>query len=113
MFDNELPEFRKTKHEYAMKFINSVLMGMGGASLVRLESFEDYHFRAIFKRSYFQLAEDADEPSKSQWNTLKKKMKRRNHSVFIFREYGTMACDQKTTSSQETCFYIDFGFLYD
>lgn len=113
MFDNELPEFRSTKYEYAMKFINNVLMGAGGISMVRLESFEDNHFRAIFKRSYFQLAEGVDEPSKSQWNTLKKKMKRRNHSVFIFRNYGSIACGGKSTDSDEICYYIDFGFLYD
>ena len=114
MYD-ELPEFRKTKHEYAMKFINSVLMGPGGASMVRLEAFEDYHFRAIFKLSYFQLGQEADMPSKSQWNTLKKKMKRRNHSVFVFREYGVITCEESKPESAKngSCLYIDFGFMYD
>lgn len=111
--NSELPEFRKTQYTYAMKFINSVLSGAGGASLIRLESFEDNHFRAIFTPRYFQLAPDSSQPSKSQWNTLKKKMKRRNHSVFIFREYGAIDCQTKNRKTNDKCLYIDFGFLYD
>jgi hypothetical protein len=110
---NELPEFRKTKYSYAMTYINGVLMGGDGASLVKLEEFDDHHFRVIFKISYFQLAEDVDMPSKSQWNTFKKKMKRRNHSVFVFREYGVIDCDQAGKNTQQPCLYIDFGFMYD
>lgn len=111
--NNDLPEFRKTKYSYAMTYINGVLMGGDGASLVRLEEFDDKHFRAVFKVSYFQLAEDADLPSKSQWNTFKKKMKRRNHSVFVFREYGSIDCGKTNTTVQQACLYIDFGFMYD
>lgn len=110
---NELPEFRKTKYNYAMTFINSVLMGGDGASLVSLEEFDDFHFRVVFKISYFQLADGIDEPSKSQWNTFKKKMKRRNHSVFVFREYGVIDCGKTNKPINEPCVYIDFGFLYD
>lgn len=113
MDDHALPEFRKTKYEYAMKFVNSVFMGAGGASLVRLETFEDNHFRAIFRPSYFQTSEDTTIPSKSQWNTLKKKMKRRNHAIFIFRKYGTINCGGSKPSATETCLYMDFAFLYD
>ena len=110
---NDLPEFRKTKHAYAMTYINGVLMGGDGISLVKLEEFEDNHFRAIFKVAYFQLPEGVDMPSKSQWNTFKKKMKRRNHSVFVFREYGVTDCGKTDKTGQEPCLYIDFGFLYD
>ena len=106
----DLPDFRKVKRSYAAAFINGVLLGAGGASLVRLIPFEDNHFRAIFKASYFQLAAGVDAPSKSQWNTLKKKMKRRDRLVFVYREYGQAACDESAASG---CLYVDFGFLYD
>lgn len=107
---SDLPDFRRVKKTYAAALMNSVLLGAGGPSLVRLIEFEDHHFRAIFKPSYFQLAEGADSPSKSQWNTLKKKMKRRNRSVFIYREYGQIACHD--SASRQACLYLDFGFLY-
>ena len=110
---SELPDFRKVKRSYAAALINSVLSGAGGPSLVRLIEFEDHHFRAVFKPSYFQLAEGADSPSKSQWNTLKKKLKRRNRSVFIYRQYGQTACpDSKSGKAGQACLYLDFGFLY-
>ena len=58
MYNDELPEFRAVKESYAQQFINGVLIGVGGASLVKLISFDDNHFRvAVFKMSYFQLAE--------------------------------------------------------
>jgi len=112
MYGDDLPEFKKVKTSYAQQFINGVLVGAGGGSLIKLEVFEDNHFRAIFKQSYFQLAKDNDMPSKSQWNTLKKKIKRRNHSVFVFREYGQIACGEEMPDSV-VCLYLDFGFLYE
>ena len=109
---NDLPEFRKTKYSYAMTYINGVLSGTGGASLIRLEEFDDHHFRVIFDLNYFQLADGAEMPSKSQWNTLKKKMKRRNRSIFVFREYGAINCPENVKNSEQVCLYIDFGFMY-
>ena len=110
---SDLPDFRKMKPHYVAALMNSVLSGGGGASLVRLIEFEDHHFRAVFKPSYFQLAEGADLPSKSQWNTLKKKMKRRNRLVFIYREYGQISChDSHSGKAEQACLYLDFGFLY-
>lgn len=106
---SELPDFRKVKRSYAAAFINGILLGAGGASLVRLIAFDDNHFRAVFKPSYFQLAADADSPSKSQWNTLKKKMKRRDRSVFVYRQYGRTACHD--SQAAPACLYLDFGFM--
>ena len=111
MYDDELPEFKKMKMPFVTKFINGALVGASGASFVSLEEFDDNHFRVIFKTSYFQLAEGNEEPSKSQWNTLKKKIKRRDRSVFIFREYGQIECVQSSSKS-DRCFYLDFGFMY-
>jgi hypothetical protein len=105
MYDDELPEFKKMKMPRVTTFIHGALAG----NMVRLEEFDDHHFRVTFKASYFQLADGTDEPSKSQWNTLKKKIKRRDRSVFIFREYGQIACDD---AGSEPCLYLDFGFLY-
>ena len=110
MYNDELPEFRKMKKAYVTKLINSILIGAGGASLVRMNDYDDNHFRVIFKISYFQLTDGNDMPSKSQWNTLKKKMKRRDRSIFIFREYGSIECEG--ASEGNTCLYLDFGFLY-
>ena len=106
------PEFRKVNRQYAWSFINGALTGPQGVSLVRLIERRDHHFRAVFKRSYFQLNEGAAAPSKSQWNTLKKRLKRRNRLVFIFREYGACDCDGGARDRSEgACFYLDFGFL--
>ena len=104
----ELPAFRKVKKSYAAAFINGVLSSPRGASLLRLIEFDDHHFRAVFKASYFQLAEGASAPSKSQWNTLRKKIKRRNRRVFVYRESGAIACDD---APEGGCLYLDFGFF--
>lgn len=111
MYDDELPEFKKVKKSFVTQFINGALVGAGGASLVSLEEFDDNHYRVIFKLSYFQLAEGTDSPSKSQWNTLKKKIKRRDRAVFIFREYGQIECGDAVAKT-EKCLYLDFGFMY-
>jgi len=112
MYNEELPEFKPVKEAYVRQFIHGVLVGVGGASLVKLTSYDDNHFRAVFKMSYFQLAEGSEMPSKSQWNTLKKKIKRRNHSVFIFRDYGQINCSEDDIAELSQCLYLDFGFLY-
>jgi hypothetical protein len=66
----------------------------------RLETFDDGHYRAIFSLEYFRKT---DEPTKSQWNSLKKKMKRHDKQVFIFKEHGLF--------TGENAGYIDFGFF--
>ncbi len=106
----ELPPFRKVNRGYASRIIHSVLTGARGPALLRLIEYDDHHFRAIFAASYFQLAADRSAPSKSQWNTLKKKLKRRNRSIFVFRRYGEIDCSQVKLKGQ-VCLYLDFGFL--
>ena len=66
----------------------------------RLETFADGHYRAIFSPAYFRRAAD---PTKSQWNNLKKKLKRHDKQVFVFKECGLIA--------EENTGYIDFGFF--
>ena len=108
----DLPQFRKVKRSYAASFIHQALSGPRGAALLQLIEFDDHHFRAVFDLSYFQLAEGKRMPSKSQWNSLKKRLKRRDRSIFIFREYGVIDCEAHGKRlAAKTCLYLDFGFL--
>jgi hypothetical protein len=70
--------------------------------LVRIEAFDAGYFRAVFEKSYFILPEGVSVPSKSQWNTLKKRAKRIDNLVFILKEYG---------ETQDGFYYLDFGFF--
>ena len=111
---SDLPEFRKVKRRYAASIFHSALSGPQGSALLQLLEFDDHHFRAVFDLSYFQLVEGNTMPSKSQWNSLKKRLKRRDRTIFIFRQYGPIDCKaQGKTLSADICLYIDFGFLWD
>ncbi len=109
---NELPAFRKVRRRYAASIVHNALSGPKGSALLQLIEYDDHHFRALFDLAYFQLAPGSSLPSKSQWNTLKKKLKRRERSIFIFREYGTIDCRERNiTPAAGACLYLDFGFL--
>ena len=111
---NDLPPFQRVKRAYAASIVHGVLSGPGGSALLRLQDYADGHFRAIFSIRYFQLPEGQEAPSKSQWNTLKKRLKRRDRRIFVFRAYGEIDCRQvKRRRKGETCLYLDFGFLPD
>ncbi len=108
----ELPTFRRVKKTYAATVIHGVLSGPRGSALLELIEYDDHHYRAIFAASYFQMALGKDIPSKSQWNTLKKKLKRRNRSIFVFREHGQIDCASVGAAQPERiCLFLDFGFL--
>lgn len=113
---NELPEFRKMKHAVVTTYIHRILSGASGTTFLKLIEFEDHHYRVVFKSNYFALQGDAADATKSQWNTLKKKMKRQDKSVFIFKEHGKIKCedvlDNSTAERNYDCLYIDFGYLY-
>ncbi|MGB1288962.1 MAG: hypothetical protein ACPG7F_20680 [Aggregatilineales bacterium] len=116
MYDDELPDFEKRKTFKVMPYMTKVLAGGGDASaLLKLIDYEDGHFRAIFKSTYFVLQGDATEASKSQWSTLKKKMKRHDSQVFIFKEHGSLDCSTVNApgamSDKFECYYLDFGFF--
>lgn len=111
---NDLPQFRKVKRSYAASIVHGALSGPRGAALLQLVEFNDHHFRAVFDLKHFQLAEGNSLPSKSQWNSLKKRLKRRDRSIFIFREYGQIDCAGHGKRLAATaCLYIDFGFLHN
>jgi hypothetical protein len=105
---SELPEFRHVKRAYAARLIHSVLTHERGSALLELVAYDDHHFRVIFASSYFQLAEGNEAPSKSQWNTLKKKLKRRDRTIFVFRAHGLL---DNTDAGNEGKYFLDFGFM--
>lgn len=114
--NDELPEFEKRKPHLVMPYITKIFRGdAGGSYLLKLISYEDGHYRAVFKSTYFELQPEATEPTKSQWTTLKKKMKRHNKRVFIFKQHGEMDCQTIATNAAANagyrCLYVDFGFM--
>ncbi len=115
-----LPQFQPQPREAVLAFVHAVFTHPGqtaaSSAVHRLVAYPDGHYRVIFRRSYFILPPGQPEPSKSQWNTLKKKMKRRHPRVFIFKEHGEIACgpaDHATSDAapDSICCYLDFGFL--
>ena len=105
---SEVPEFRAVKRAYAARLIHSALTNERGAALLELVEHDDRHFRAVFAASYFQPSAGRESPSKSQWSTLKKKLKRRDRSIFIFREHGKLAA---ASADKSVRYYLDFGFM--
>jgi hypothetical protein len=99
----DLPEFEKRPQYQVLPYVKEVFT----KNFARLIEYDDGHYRVIFKSSYFVLPEGAEEPSKSQWGTLKKKMKRHHKGVFIFKETGKADCE----GGQGDCYYLDFGFF--
>jgi len=105
-----LPEFRPRPRERVQRFAQDVLTDYQDPPVSHfreLVSYPDGHFRVMFDPGYFVLLAEQAAPSKSQWNNLKKKFKRHDPLVFIFKDHGEVTCGE----AKATCFYIDFGFL--
>lgn len=99
-----LPTFVQHHHDYVATFITGVLMhpDKDDSYFIDLVEYDDHHFRVIFSTDYFHRDEGHQgEPTKSQWNTLKKKLKRHNRSVFVLKEHGLLG--EKA--------YLEFGFV--
>lgn len=105
---SELPTFRRVKRAYAARLVHSALTNERGSALLELIEYDDRHFRVVFAASYFQPATSQDGPSKSQWNTLKKKLKRRDRTVFVFRDHGKLEAAAAGTTVK---YFLDFGFM--
>ena len=102
---NDLPEFdRSRKHHVVQGYIRRVFSQGSDTALRDLITYDDGHYRATFSPDYFVIQEGKTDPSKSQWNTLKKRMKRIDRQVFIFRNHG---------KTKDGLYYIDFGFFLD
>ena len=114
--NNDLPNLQKRPMHRVLPLITKVLSRPGGGNiLIRLVDYGDGHYRAIFDMRYFDLNEGADRPSRSQWTTLKKRFKRHNSDMFIFKETGYVDCSTVSTKQpirpDTVCCYIDFGFF--
>jgi hypothetical protein len=110
-----LPEFKRVPRHRVMPFVTGVFSrpGTSGSQLAQLVEFEDGHFRAIFHAAYFDLGE-GQEPTSSQWSSLKKRLKRHGKAVFVAKQVGRNRCPSGAPSKDPRCYYIDFGFfLYD
>lgn len=108
MQDN-LPELEKRPKSRVMPLVQNAF---GVEHVARLDDDGQGKFRVLLKRSVCQLAEGTNEPSKSQWGTLKKRLKRRDHRVFIFKQHGLL--EEGEGSNSRTYYYLDFGFFrYD
>lgn len=115
-----LPQFHPQRREDVLAFLNAIFIHPGettaSSAVQRLLAYPDGHYRVIFRRSYFILPAGQTEPSKSQWNTLKKKMKRHHPRVFIFKEHGGTCCGaadnaDDAAAPDANCYYLDFGFF--
>lgn len=105
---SEIPNFRRVKRAYAARLIHSALTNERGSALLEIIEYDDRHFRAVFSASYFQPTAGHEGPSKSQWNTLKKKLKRRDRSIFVFRAHGLLGGQRLGAGSK---YFLDFGFM--
>lgn len=107
----DLPKFHRRPREAVLAYLDDVLTNpradRPGSALVMLEAFDDGHYRAVFHLDYFVVAEGRAEPSRSQWSTLKKKMKRHHPGVFVFKEHGIIPAE----GDADPLGYVDFGFF--
>lgn len=106
-----LPKFIKRPFDKVHHFIATILTNKlvhDKTSLVELRLMADKHYRAIFHPSYFVLQDEHTEPTKSQWTTLKKRMKRVDPLVFVFKNHGEMPTADDPTGKY---YFIDFGFM--
>jgi hypothetical protein len=69
-----------------------------------LTAYKDGHFRLAFILDYFGKVET---PTKSQWKSLKKKLKRHDKRIFVLKEHGVITCN----SPIERCGYVEFGYF--
>ena len=104
----DLPRFKAHKYADVVQLMKAVFTHQNEPEhtyFVQLITEEDGHYRAVFRLSYFST----QTPSKSQWNSLKKKLKRHHPAIFVFKDYGTLPCQ----GDADTCGYLDFGFFAD
>ncbi len=102
-----LPNFIPQDRHYVEELLGRILSHTNDDDetfLIELIQYEDHHFRVIFSTEYFQRDTPKNEllsPTKSQWNTLKKKLKRHDRRIFVFKEHGLIGQHA----------FLDFGFL--
>jgi hypothetical protein len=101
----ELPEFKTQRREFVTEFLRQVFThpNQDRSHFVRLVEYPDGHYSAVFSLSYFA---SGDEPTKSQWNSVKKKLKRHDKRIFVFKDHSVIDCD-----ASARCGSLDFGFF--
>lgn|SRR5690606_20929782 len=99
-----LPQFAPRNYASILEFAQIIFTNHQSDEiwLHELIAYKDHHYRAIFKPQYFILPSPTAEPSKSQWNSLKKKFKRHDRQAFVFKDYG---------KTETHLYYIEFGFF--
>jgi hypothetical protein len=105
-----LPKFRTHRLEYVETFMRDMLTSHVSpqSHLRRVIAYDDGHYRALFDPAFFTLAEGAAEPTRSQWNSLKKKIKRHDPHVFIFKEHGSVT---GVEGIEGPVYFLDFGYF--
>ncbi len=105
----ELPRFAPRQYEHVLSLMGHVLT-REHPYLVDLIAYPDGHYRAVFDAAYFRLEEGQTQPSRSQWSTFKKHLKRHDPLLFVFKETGEADC---AASASGRCYTVDFGFFVD
>ncbi|MBC8100345.1 MAG: hypothetical protein H7Y11_12950 [Armatimonadetes bacterium] len=103
-----LPKFKPRPVDQVEAFLRPLLTNPQVSEDTQLRAVITYsegYYRAVFDAAYFVLVEDETEPTKSQWNTLKKKLKRRESKLFILKAHGAL------TYEDAACYYIELGFF--
>jgi hypothetical protein len=104
----QLPEFEKRAKAKVIPLVTAIF----SQHMIELVQHEDGHFRVMFTDGVFTMGEGQSEPTQSQWSTLKKRFKRRDKRLFIFKEHGGVASDSKQGETATTPhYYLDFGFF--
>lgn len=107
-FEKPLPAFKPLPQEQVESLLRRVLSHDAKGEITHLRevhAYDDGHYRVVFSPAYFTLAPGQTEPSKSQWNGLKKKLKRHDPRIFIFKDHGLVPF------GQERCGFLDLGFF--
>jgi hypothetical protein len=105
----ELPKFTKQSSERVKHFAVQVFTHPSDPEksyFQELREHEDKHFSVIFSLNYFG---NTTTPTKSQWNSLKKKFKRHDKLVFVFKEHFIVKCGDGEGLLE--CGQIEFGYL--
>jgi hypothetical protein len=102
----DLPKFKAQKREDVICFMTQVLTHPNKPEesyFRRLIEYEDGHYGVEFSLDYFRSTEV---PTKSQWNSLKKKLKRHDKKAFVFKEHALISCNDP-----HLCGVLEFGFF--
>jgi len=107
----ELPKFKREGRQVVERLLTQTFTHPNEPEVSyfrRLVEYEDGHYAAVFSLDYFV---DTDVPSKSQWNSLKKKLKRHDKRVFVFKEQQIVLCGD--FDAEPRCGQVEFGFFVE